>query len=103
MTNNICKIKTIIGEQYVVEDNKTFKIQKIVEFNLPVSFYNNKHEKKKNKSNYDFSVFNLINLANIKTTHFCSYGIIKINIFDMANFLGFFASCYLKKEEVSVY
>lgn len=100
------KIKFVINEQYIKEDNKFFKIQKIVELNSPVSF------KQKNFNFYDFSLLNLKNLCcinyDVKYDIFNKTFSRKIKYSDtletkLINTLSSycFASCYLKKEEVS--
>ena len=99
------KIKAVINEQYIKEDNKFFRIQKIVELNSPVSF------KKINFNFYDFSLLNLKNLfynnCNVKYTFNKTFsGKIKYGdafntklIDALSSYC--FASCYLRKEEVS--
>ena len=51
------KIKAVINEQYIKEDNNFFRIQKIVELNSPVSFkkinFNSLNQNSKEERDYE--------------------------------------------------
>lgn len=94
------KIKAVINENYIKENNRYFVIQKIIELTSPLplrSFY----------QNYDFTFLNLKDTlyhnANINKTfsgkikYYNTYNKLLVNTL----FSYCFASCYLKKEEVS--